>query len=114
MKPAWARLAPWQGIHRARKSLTLGCARAEREPHVGREVRRRVKGVDQDRQPHARVRGGQRIEDLPHLRGIALADTIPETLQGFFDVRAFGRSEERRVGKECRSRWSQYDVSKKE
>ena len=27
---------------------------------------------------------------------------------GFFDVAAFYRSEERRVGKECRSRWSPY------
>src|SRR5438046_8846766 len=28
-------------------------------------------------------------------------------------MRTIGRSEERRVGKECRSRWSQYDDKKK-
>src|SRR5690348_18306115 len=32
---------------------------------------------------------------------------------GLIDMRAFVRSEERRVGKECRSRWSPCDLKKK-
>ena len=43
------------------------------------------------------------IEDLPAVEEI---DTIA-AIEGI-DIVAVGRSEERRVGKECRSRWSPY------
>ena len=33
---------------------------------------------------------------------------VTERLIDFYAMRAKGRSEERRVGKECRSRWSPY------
>src|SRR5690554_7819097 len=35
-------------------------------------------------------------------------------LTHYHAVRVLGRSEERRVGKECRSRWSSYDLHKSE
>src|SRR5258708_35596811 len=55
---------------------------------------------------HAIFRTGNRvaIENLPEGTEVALGD--PE--------KALQRSEERRVGKECRSRWSPYHSKKKE
>src|SRR5437763_15991362 len=41
----------------------------------------------------------------PLRRGLAIDSTV--------DIFTFYRSEERRVGKECRSRWSQYHHTKK-
>src|SRR3989449_8985531 len=55
-----------------------------------------------------------------YMLAVAFVDIIPEAvrlggdaaflfvLAGFFLVHLFERSEERRVGKECRSRWSPY------
>src|SRR2546422_1994129 len=55
-----------------------------------------------------------------YMLAVAFVDVIPEAvrlggdaaflfvLAGFFLVHLFERSEERRVGKECRSRWSPY------
>src|SRR3712207_9550970 len=40
--------------------------------------------------------------------GVALGDKTPEEAQQILEERTGGRSEERRVGKECRSRWSPY------
>ena len=59
-------------------------------------------------------------EDLPKILGLFRAsvhglcgkDYTPEQLDAWapasLDEEAWGRSEERRVGKECRSRWSPY------
>ena len=45
--------------------------------------------------------------DLPALRGVDLVVEAGETLS-VVGANGAGRSEERRVGKECRSRWSPY------
>ena len=52
-------------------------------------------------------------EDKDHTRGAEIVAQMEETLNLVFDEISFemgfnGRSEERRVGKECRSRWSPY------
>src|SRR3712207_7508374 len=39
---------------------------------------------------------------------VAFALTLPRQVHAFADEEAVLRSEERRVGKECRSRWSPY------
>ena len=44
-------------------------------------------------------------EIIPHRHPFLLVDYIEDYEPGEFAV---GRSEERRVGKECRSRWSPY------
>ena len=45
----------------------------------------------------------------PDLRTFRLEGRLWVELRGFWDVKNdFMRSEERRVGKECRSRWSPY------
>src|SRR5690606_40225928 len=58
--------------------------------------RRRAR--DRDRGGAARRRGALALPLRPHRRGRAGA----------------GRSEERRIGKECRSRWSRVDLKKKQ
>src|ERR1051325_12140414 len=55
--------------------------------------------------------GSTRLDDVPFqaLRGLQQFGSLPlgdaERIEGGGDM---GRSEERRVGKECRSRWSSY------
>src|SRR5256885_16360760 len=39
---------------------------------------------------------------------LAVSEQTRQETRGYFDIRHNGRSEERRVGKECRSRWSPY------
>ena len=45
---------------------------------------------------------------LPHQLAVVLHDLDLAVIATFLTVVALGRSEERRVGKECRSRWSPY------
>ena len=50
--------------------------------------------------------------DLTNRSFLKLLDYTPEEIEGLLDLaadlKAKKRSEERRVGKECRSRWSPY------
>ena len=55
--------------------------------------------------PTARYLGRVSLNPLVHADPIG---TIFFPLIGMFSGLMFGRSEERRVGKECRSRWSPY------
>ena len=50
------------------------------------------------------------MTDQPTALDLPMADPLPPETQKYFDVcrEKLGRSEERRVGKECRSRWSPY------
>src|SRR5688572_33021843 len=51
----------------------------------------------------------------PHPAGLAMAyfrDRLPQVIPGS-EARLYYRSEERRVGKECRSRWAPDDEKKK-
>src|SRR3712207_9248581 len=54
----------------------------------------------------------ERVRALPGVKGASLTDLMPLSLNySSSDVHVEGqqtRSEERRVGKECRSRWSPY------
>src|SRR3712207_9590198 len=50
--------------------------------------------------------GARSREALVEALGAALSAVGPEEARGYFEHA--GRSEERRVGKECRSRWSPY------
>src|ERR1041385_390947 len=60
--------------------------------------------------------GGQNIKDVRFLKGVDLGITQSNLLPyykktnelGYLDDKIVYRSEERRVGKECRSRWSPY------
>jgi len=54
----------------------------------------------------ARIRITEFSETQPYLR--ACVEAAPETVESGIEVEALMRSEERRVGKECRSRWSPY------
>src|SRR3982750_1175207 len=63
----------------------------------GAQERMRMPGPD-NRVGHAELQLGNGL--------IMLADRHPE--MGIRDPKEIGRSEERRVGKECRSRWSPY------
>ena len=45
---------------------------------------------------------------LSYLLGSFNSSILVVRLLKHQDIREFGRSEERRVGKECRSRWSPY------
>src|SRR5947209_19796329 len=70
------------------------------QEEAGREIQSAVRGL----QVHAGVRGkrlGVVGFSMGAFWGLWLAQELPA------DVAA--RSEERRVGKECRARWSQYD-----
>src|SRR2546430_6570431 len=55
---------------------------------------------------------GESITSLPRVAGVPLLLLIPDermsTARAYSMLRRFSRSEERRVGKECRSRWSPY------
>ena len=60
---------------------------------------------------HARIRriDTSRAERLPGVKAVITGYDTPEIRIGFLrDNFALKRSEERRVGKECRSRWSPY------
>ena len=65
----------------------------------------KISGEGRVTYPDGSVYEGQFREDLAHGKGTI---TMPEgfTYTGQW---AGGRSEERRVGKECRARWSAYD-----
>src|SRR5687767_15833795 len=72
--------------------------RAPRSPHARRSRRRRDRSDARD----------QRVHRVSRERsGAARAGAVPPR------PRALPRSEERRVGKECRSRWSQCHEKKK-
>ena len=49
-----------------------------------------------------------RTDDLASIPIKALLERNPNVDWGALDDVVYGRSEERRVGKECRSRWSPY------
>ena len=49
------------------------------------------------------VDGGYIVDDYIHLYGLATNDS-----NSVYEISGMDRSEERRVGKECRSRWSPY------
>ena len=56
----------------------------------------------------ALLRQGRGEEALVHLNGEAAKIMKKYEIHAVTDITGFGRSEERRVGKECRSRWSPY------
>ena len=45
---------------------------------------------------------------MAHKKGVGSSKNGRESQSKRLGVKIFGRSEERRVGKECRSRWSPY------
>src|SRR5256886_5295386 len=88
----------------ALEGLELCAERAGRRGAIGTRVERRVL----ERRHHARDFGFQRRD-----RGLRLLELALRAAQAFPRIafRGWGhpvRSEERRVGKECRSRWSPY------
>ena len=56
----------------------------------------------------ARLGGGQKRIDAQHAKGKYTARERIQMLLDEGSFEEFDRSEERRVGKECRSRWSPY------
>ena len=77
---------------------------AKTDPGLGRWARR----MGREGAACALARGGH--SDDPRVRGTAhtIASNISQYLRSELAANPFKRSEERRVGKECRSRWSPY------
>ena len=46
--------------------------------------------------------------NIPNWKEVTVKSRIPEELEKLSEIARNIRSEERRVGKECRSRWSPY------
>src|SRR5215467_15972417 len=74
----------------------IGVEEARKHADELRELRRKEKGRKRKEPPRPTHRFGART------------DTRSRAIQAFWAMHVEARSEERRVGKECRSRWSPY------
>ena len=78
----------------------------ERDPVSGREVERHRVVADD---PLAPARSSEVVSTVnPGRRAMDLIYLFFGVIDGLLLIRLVLRSEERRVGKECRSRWSPY------
>ena len=66
---------------------------AKKQQEYGNDSIRQLKGADRVRKRPAVIFGSDGVEGCAH---------------SIFEIISNSRSEERRVGKECRSRWSPY------
>src|SRR2546427_12426480 len=86
--------------HVERRAMLIGTA--GHIDHGKTALIKALTGMDADRLPEEKARGI--TIDL----GYAFYPLPQGAVLGFIDVPGHERSEERRVGKECRSRWSPY------
>src|SRR5690554_7915465 len=91
-------------------------------PAAGKDIRPAIQLIDDAGEEVELPGGGAAIFFLPanalvtmaNGANVELGDVVARIPQESSKTRDItGRSEERRVGKECRSRWSQYDCKKK-
>src|SRR5438445_10294117 len=80
----------------------------------GGQRRSQALGINVEARLERPVAGGQRVVEFGRASEVAHAEAIQPVERARAALAPYYRSEERRVGKECRSRWAQYHEKKKE
>src|SRR2546430_14656400 len=107
---------PWPASHKAMHGGSAGCAsRLRRAVRVGRHVLCHILGANDEGRPKSMTELADTF-DAAFSKAVDLGNPIADKGKDadLWDIAdgllagAIQRSEERRVGKECRSRWSPY------